>query len=208
MFKLVLLSLRNLGTGGSQPPFCLKLRLPVLLQTFEKQTWVSEGWVDIPNGIKPMDKQTEKLIIEVLVTELNLKFPFHFDPSPMTEPLPGQAMEESKKELLVIIVGASHAARLAEALGGTGYRVERVSTPNWRPTAAEMKKVADDLTAVVSSYAVFKIVLIFQHLDCAAQPSTHRQRTACYNQPPGTLLGSSTSSESSSLLQGKVFCPS
>ena len=168
VFKLVLLSLRNLGSGGSQPPYRLKLRLPVSLQTFEKQTWASDGWVDIPNAIKPMDKQTEKQIIEALVAELNLKFPVHLDPSPETEPQPGQAMEESKKELLVIAIGASHAARLAEALGGAGYRVERVITPSWRPTAAEMKKAAEDLSAVTSSYAAFEIVLIFQHLDCAA----------------------------------------
>ena len=77
-----MMSCQNLGVGGVQSTPTCKIRLPVSLLSFEKKTWTSGGWEDLPNAIGPTDSGTEKFVIETLISELNNSFPLNLDPKP------------------------------------------------------------------------------------------------------------------------------
>ena len=66
-----------------------------------------------------------------------------------------------------IVVGASHASRLAEQLEACGSKVTLISMPSWRPTPTTAAKAAGELATAVGSSAA-GAVTIFQFLDCAA----------------------------------------
>ena len=118
--KAALLVARNHGEGGVQPSPLIKIRLPVSLLSYEKKTWESGGWDDLPTRTGPMDMDTEKFLIESFIGELNNSFPLNLDPKPIMD---RECTGSSPKKLQVVLVGMSHARNRAEALEGMGATV-------------------------------------------------------------------------------------
>jgi hypothetical protein len=50
-------------------------QLPVNLLSFEKKTVISNNWEAVHSSILPFDTESEKNIIECLITDINSKYP-------------------------------------------------------------------------------------------------------------------------------------
>jgi hypothetical protein len=168
----ILVCLKNLGKNGQQQCYDTKIRLPVSLSSFEKKVFNSGGWEDLPNGAHPMDSATEGSLINTFITEINTKFSKNLDPTPSLNRAAKECVTSaqggiSNAKRSFIVVGASHAARLAEALRQQGHTVAVVSTPSWRPTATWIETAAKELTGLCANASPDTLIL-FQFLDCAA----------------------------------------
>ena len=161
--KAALLVARNHGEGGVQPSPLIKIRLPVSLLSYEKKTWESGGWDDLPTRTGPMDMDTEKFLIESFIGELNNSFPLNLDPKPIMD---RECTGSSPKKLQVVLVGMSHARNLAEALEGMGATVALLKINSCRPTPEAISKAAVELAAAISGMA--DAIVVFQFLDNAA----------------------------------------
>ena len=160
--KAAILGAKNLGGGGLQSTPAYKIRLPVSLLSFEKKTWTSGGWDDLPNCIGTMDTGTEKFLIESLIGELNKSFPLNLDPKPFLV----REGTTADKKLKLVLVGMSHARNLAEALGGMGPSVSLLKITSCRPTTVSMDQAAAELVAAIDGNE--DAIVVFQFLDNAA----------------------------------------
>ena len=165
--EAVILSIKNSGRDGLQTPYTQRFRLPVSLLSYEKKTWGSGGWIDLPNGTTPLGFEAEKFIVDSLVAELNLKFNFDLDPEPnLSRADPNPRQDPPAIPGRVITVGASLADRLASAMSLAGIPSTRIPTPSWRPTQDTMARAAAELSSEINNDQ--DVTIIFQFLDCAA----------------------------------------
>ena len=161
--KAELLSCRNLGLWGIQSTPTCKIQLPVSLLSFEKKTWTSGGWDDLPNAIGPMDSGTEKFVIETLISELNNSFPLNLDPKPC---LAREVAAAAHMRPRLVLVGLSHARHLAESLESMGASVSLLKLSSCRPTTASIEQAAQELSTAVGGDE--DAIVIFQFLDNSA----------------------------------------
>jgi hypothetical protein len=111
------LAIKNAGSG-TQTDYCLKLRFPTSLNTYEKTTLISSGWGDLPCTVAQLSPPQEKDIIDALLSDLNGVFSFTFgtDVSVIRDVRAG-ARRTGRK---IVVVGASLAERLHEAVSELG----------------------------------------------------------------------------------------
>ena len=64
-----------------------------------------------------------------------------------------------------MIVGATHAARLADALSSMGGEVLVASIPNWRATGPQVKLLAEQVEGLLQTEGYTEAVLVIQALD-------------------------------------------
>ena len=86
-----------------------------------------------------MDSGTEKFVIETLISELNNSFPLNLDPKPC---LAREVAAAALKRPRLVLVGLSHARRLAESLESMGASVSLLKLSSCRPTTTSIEQAA------------------------------------------------------------------
>jgi hypothetical protein len=161
--KAALLALRNSGSGN-QEMYPMRLRLPISLTSFEKKTWSSSGWEDLPRTVAACSAPDEHDIIHALLSDLAEIFSLQ---------LPGDvSLDRASKRPLsssptCIVVGASNAGRLSDMLLECGATVHHVKMPSWKPTAATVEAAVKTIEAIEVD-STDNTMIIFYNLDCAA----------------------------------------
>ena len=167
-FKATLLSIKNLGLGDSQVTPLFRFQLPVGLNSYEKKTFSSEGWDNLPYGTHPMDPANEKVVISTLLNELNNNFAANLS---VNVDLSRSHTQRGSGNLApadnYLVVGASLAGRLCAALEAGGHNAVHIKTVSWRPTPDTIKRTAQELADAIDVSPPATTV-IFQFLDSAA----------------------------------------
>ena len=153
---------RTHTTGWADGRQCF--RLPVSLDSPGFVTVVSEGWGSRPDCIPPLSQAAETDIIRHILSSLDATFGLNLCLAPCYErdaellhKMHGQARLEEN----LLIVGGSHASRLADALGEGGSPVDRVTAPGWKVSSDNVA----DMMAKLATLSVRPDCIILQLLD-------------------------------------------
>jgi hypothetical protein len=161
------LCLSNRGIGKVAQAEKIILQLPISLTSFEKKSYVSGPRLQIFEKVKNFDLEDEKIIIEALVAELNLKHgtdlatDLALDRGINTDPL------DISADSTVILVGNSNASYLATALAAHGHKTVVIDMRPWRPNAMTVNETKVELDAKLASTRNV-VAIIFWCLDTAA----------------------------------------
>ncbi len=109
--------MRETGQGGKSVHGERTLYIPASCRNPRKTTFVSPALADpLPSRVPPLSEVHEKRIVNALMEDLNLHFGVGVDPAPSLER--GVAIQETDSDSArVVVAGASHMIRLAEAMG-------------------------------------------------------------------------------------------
>jgi hypothetical protein len=142
-------SLSDQGSGSPAAPDQLRFLLPKDLGGKNKKIFLSCP-DKVPMAIPPIDSDTESELLTCLITELNNKFladlaPLARDNSGGADASDSDDREEvtnnasMHKNTRLIMVGGSHAARIASALDNLGLEIADLSSPGWTVTDANVQ---------------------------------------------------------------------
>jgi hypothetical protein len=161
-----LLALKNAGTG-QQPVYEQRLRMPKSLQNFEKNTWHSSGWADLPLTVAPLDAAAEKDIIETLISELNSTYSLNLDLDINLTRSTAQVEVTAPVTPTAIIIGHSNAARLALLLSEAGATTHHITVPSWQPNAGTIATACEELSKIEFADKSSSIIILY-NLDSSA----------------------------------------
>jgi hypothetical protein len=163
--KAALLAQKNAGSG-TQADFSQRIRLPKNLSTFEKVTWASTGWDNLPRTVGSLAAPHEKDIIDALLTDLNNSFSFEFGTDVIVN-REGVGQKPTAKPRKIIVIGASNAGRLSTSLEELGECTSLIKMPSWMPNSTTIAAAAEELASVSFEDNADNIIVFF-NLDCAA----------------------------------------
>ena len=126
-------------------------RVPAGLDTKAYVSLVSEGWGSIPDCIPPLSRAAEKQIVLALITKLNSSFDVGLSTDPKMERTKDEMRElrmEQGAKKLVALVGASHAARLADLLLENDMQLCSLTQPGWKASKRTVELVAGELACL------------------------------------------------------------
>ena len=150
-------------------PLKLPLQLLVSLRRRELVNFLSGGHPDLV-AKKPCCKDDLAMeFIKTLLCSLNSDFALHLDTSAGFPHLPegGEGQQALAEDTLIILGGASHAERLAIALGLRHSNVADLTLPGWRLTEETAEDLASDISGILRSHDHEKIILVLQVFDNA-----------------------------------------
>jgi len=134
--------------SGSQAEYVSRLVLPVSLSSSGYKKWVSAGWGSLPCRLLPLDQSSEKKIVDCFINELNSNFDLELEDSVSLSR--GLETTSLDKHLSILVVGASHASRLAVQLELLGHRVEQITHPGWRATKDKIANMTSEVMSAAS----------------------------------------------------------
>jgi len=164
------------GTGEEWANERQCFRLPVSLDSHVYINTVSEGWGSRPDGIPPLLQAAEECLIAPLLTTLNNAFGIDL----CLHPCMDRDMDSVRCRMGAdldaahhLVLGGSHAGRLATALGESGVSVDRITSGGWKITADNVKSMLERIEATATK----PDVVIVQVLDNSAYFSMSEEGT-------------------------------
>jgi hypothetical protein len=134
-------------TGSHAAPAEFRFELPNDLEGKTKSIFLSAPSF-VPDKIEPLSEAIESELLNELILELNTKF--LTDLAPLTsEPGYTSHDENSPSNLRYIIIGGSHASRLADCMDNLDIKVVDLTTPGWLITEKSIDKAVADLMKVL-----------------------------------------------------------
>jgi hypothetical protein len=142
--------------------------LPTFKYT-EKTIFESPSYVNIPVILDPVHENDERCVMEQFVQELNQHFMTELAAEVCVDREAGVDEEEGEQDVLrgkrVIVVGASHGARIAMAMEDIGAIVIDLSCPGWRITPENVNSMGQQLTSVLAEKFDGETLILYQLLD-------------------------------------------
>jgi hypothetical protein len=143
-----------------------RMMLPTLIKFREKAIFESPQYVDIPHVIEAVSEVDERNMIDQLIQELNACFMTELAECTVEReadysPEHSEAMYGKR----IIMIGASHTARLANVMEDLGAMVVDLSIPAWRITSDTVSSQVQQLTSVLSEYYEGETYIIYQLFD-------------------------------------------
>jgi hypothetical protein len=171
--KAALLALKNSGSGNN---LCspVRLRLPVSLTSFEKQTFLSNDWVGLPCTVEQINALQEKDIIDAFFKDLNDNFCFDYC-TDVTIRRDGMLTRPVSRARKIVVIGASLAGRLSDALLELGESAVHIKMPSWMPNTTTVAAAMEELDNLVLDLP--DDLIVFFNLDCAAYYARDEQGT-------------------------------
>ena len=151
-------------TPTAQGSPILKLRLLTSLDSLKPTIFHTALIPDI--RLVPISEVGERALISQLIVELNRKFDVNLDSNFSTSRDVEPSLDSSATESMgndYIIVGSSHASRLAAALTQQGESVTCLASPSWRLTGENVASTSMSLEDAVRANP--SAIVIFQMLD-------------------------------------------
>jgi hypothetical protein len=145
--KAALLVLKNSGSG-TNPCSPVRLRLPVSLTSFEKQTFLSKDWTDLPCTGEPISALQEKDIIDAFFKDLNDNFCFDYC-TDVTIRRDSTMTRLDSRARKIVVIGASLAGRLSDALQELGESSVHIKMPSWMPNSTTVAPAMEELDKLV-----------------------------------------------------------
>jgi hypothetical protein len=156
------------GTPEASVHHPMRFSLPTNLHGTEYDTFMSPGYV-LPCSVPPCSQQAEREILEALITDLNENYMTSLATEFCTsrEGQSGSCEDEtdSINGTRIILVGASHASRLAGALKELGAEVADLSVPGWRVTADNVESCCELLKEELKDEWEGETIVLYQLFD-------------------------------------------
>jgi hypothetical protein len=150
----------NSGTGAAQTNYGMRLRLPKQIGHLDFKKWDTCGPENLKDSTGPLPAKEVIRIINIATTELavGLGLPY----------IKVANLYGSQPPVLdfgrdAVVIGASHASRLQEALKRVGSKARWLETRNWRPRTAAVDTLITEMEKAIEGLE--KPVLIFLLLD-------------------------------------------
>jgi hypothetical protein len=146
--------------------FPTRMMLPTLMKYGEKAIYESPIYVDIPLVIDAVSEVDERNMIDQLIQELNTSFMTEL--AECTVEREAEYSSEHSEALYgkrIVMIGASHTARLANAMEDMGAVVVDLSIPGWRITGDNVSSQVQQLTSVLSEEYEGETYIIYQLFD-------------------------------------------
>ena len=143
----------------------MPIRMPTSLFSSERTSHVGLGWPKLVSLLPAFTQDSEKILLKVLLDELNLEFALKLDPEPVLDRLL-PTLEDSRRQT-IIVGGGSQAGRIAEALNSTYPEVVDLSVRGWRLSPSTARDLADDIAGILEDVAVEDCTIILQIFDNA-----------------------------------------
>jgi hypothetical protein len=165
--------------GGHLANERMCIRLPISLDSHVFASMVSEGWGSRPDGIPPLTQAAEEIIISPLLRMLNSTFGLDLCLAPCMDREEGafRALNEAAREdTNYLVIGGSHAGRLADALGEAGASLDRLTSPGWKVTTGNV----EELVKKIEDLSTIPDVVVIQALDNNAFFCLKEDGTMCH----------------------------
>jgi hypothetical protein len=123
------------------------LLLPMNLRNRRQTPMTAEAFEGpLPAAIPPLGPEEEARIVTAMLGELNQNFGLGLDPSPdfTRSSTPPHSLDDGR----LVIIGASHMTRVADALLLAGEEVASISTPGWTPSPENLAGAAGYVTSL------------------------------------------------------------
>jgi hypothetical protein len=125
--------------------------------------------VNVPEKIEPVHENDERCIMEQFVQELNQHFMTELAAEVCVD-REAEAEEEAGEQSAlhgkrVVVVGASHGARIAMAMEDIGAIVIDLSCPGWRITPENVNSMSQQLATVLAEKFDGETLILYQLLD-------------------------------------------
>jgi hypothetical protein len=187
-----------------------RMSLPIFGKVVSKTTFESPTYFNVPQCIEPVPVTDEKNIMEIFIQELNTNFMTELAMECLIDREGGEHEQEqcdtrALKGKRFVLVGASHASRLACAMEDMNVNVVDLSSPGWRVSPAAVNTQCEQLARVLKEKFDGETIIIYQLFDnrwpvtqmACVQFPREVATTATMSQVDWLLLGG-MSSESSS----------
>jgi hypothetical protein len=158
---------KQVGSPMASALYPMRYMLPTL-KTAEKMICESPWYYDVPDVIEPVTETDERNIIEQLVQELNslymadLALEISVDREFVEDGTEQQDMLHGKR---IVVIGASHGARIALALEDLGAIVVDLSCPGWRVTTSNVAAMCHQLSSVLAEDFDGETLIVYQLFD-------------------------------------------
>jgi hypothetical protein len=121
--------------------------LPVGLKNVRKKPFTSDPFSKpLPQLIPPITESQEGAVLATLLGEINESFGLKLDTNPKTERLNMPTLSSDVGR--TVVVGASHAGRVADALEAGGSEVAYLGKPGWSPNETDLAASEASITAL------------------------------------------------------------
>jgi uncharacterized membrane protein YgcG len=117
-------------------------------------TAVCIPWEELPKAVRALKLCKEKEAVEAIVAELRKKLAINLDPTPVIDRWPGEVTRSSSYSKSFLVVGSSHASKLAVALKDRGQRVELIFEANLRAMKSKIVALATSVEKVMEEKQV------------------------------------------------------
>jgi hypothetical protein len=126
--------------------------LPTMNRYGERAVYESPGYVDIPQTIDAVSEIDERSVIDQLVQELNRSFMTELAECTVDRDVDNCQDEEEDplRGKRIIMLGASHAVRMANILEDMGAIVVDLSIPGWKITSENVSSQVEQLSSVLA----------------------------------------------------------
>jgi hypothetical protein len=144
------------------------MMLPSLQKYSEKICFESPVYVSVPQCTEPINDTDEGLIFELLAEVLNESFmtelakEFNTDRERGADEAGTDSALDGKR---FILIGASHASRLANALEELGATILDISVPGWKITESSVEDMKGELSSVLGEEFSGETFIIYQLYD-------------------------------------------
>jgi hypothetical protein len=142
--------------------------LPTLKKPCEKVVFESPLYSNVPTHLDALSVVDEKSVVEMLAEALNsaymtdLALEICTDREGKSE---GTDLDSALLGKRMIVVGASHATRLACALEDAGAIVIDLSVPGWRASTESVQRMISQLNGVLDEEYSGETIIIYQLYD-------------------------------------------
>jgi hypothetical protein len=145
------------GSSAVQPAYDIRMVLPVSLAYRSLQSIVSKGPADLHNGAGQMSVERESRFVHTLIGDLNKHMCMNIDPLPDLS----RDTELHAVSSTLIMVGGSHASRLASLIDG---RLPSYTWGGWRAGKIAVESLAQELSEAKDSF-LQEAVIVLQLFD-------------------------------------------
>jgi hypothetical protein len=144
------------GTGGIQPAYRAHHRLPVDMEFSTFKNVSSSGHPGLCKKIRPIEEHRENPSVSKLLCELSTSFDMPVCLSPSFGRLPSAAITGEPR---ILVVGASHAARVAEQLSKR-FQVKNLCIGGWRAGKAAGETMAEAICSALEGSSGFDLIVL------------------------------------------------
>jgi hypothetical protein len=144
----------------------MSLSLPGGLNWHETELFRSTGYTCIPSAVLPVDQTKERALIDSFIEDINSNFMCNLSLEYSTShDGTVAACAESAAATRIILVGASHASRLAGALRETGTEIADLSVLGWKISDDNVESSISLLREVVEEEWDGETIVLYELFD-------------------------------------------
>jgi hypothetical protein len=124
------------------------LRLPASQTNSEKVSFLVSGFDNLKTAVEPMSEEDEKALLVLLLEELNNLYPLNL----CTDVICDRFMEDevftegNMDRTDLVLIGASHLARLKNHLSTENWSIVDLTVPGWRIDVDTVEELAEKIS--------------------------------------------------------------